>query len=409
MKYLALCLLPLLLLFAGCASNPFKLEMVNAPYTDTAALKEGQIVHLPTGRLLSESELADFLARQRVVYVGESHDNVEDHEVQLKILKSLYAKNPGKVALGLEMLRTDSQEGADGWASGAMDEKEFVKLWIKNWGASYPYYSEIMAFVKEKRIPLIALNRPRPAMGAHKPVKQEGSEPPPKKLELPPEPEIDSADPYYEAFIGAFMAGHDSGGADIKKMFMKGQLLWDETMAQTGADYLKKPENADKQLVVFAGGNHVRYGIGIPRRLHRRLPDAYAIVSPTVLNFPKEKEEKLMDVDVPLLPLREADILWAVGYTDLEGEIIRMGVGIMDSEKGGVAVTEVFPGSVAQKAGVLAGDVLTELDGVAIKETFDLTFELMKKKKGAPGKLRLKRGEEEKELLFSYDVLKHES
>lgn len=55
-----------------------------------------------------------------VIYVGESHDSVNDHEVQLKILKALVERFPGEVALGLEMPRTDSQEGVSRWVAGEM-------------------------------------------------------------------------------------------------------------------------------------------------------------------------------------------------------------------------------------------------------------------------------------------------
>lgn len=416
-----------LALFSGCASQNATLAKISSPYNDYSTLKEGDILHLPTGRQFTEAELGNYLGAHRVVYVGESHDSVEDHTVQFKTLKALFERYPGKVALGLEMMRTDSQEGADRWSRGEMDEKEMVRLWVKNWGNTWVYYSEIMKYVRDNKIPLIALNRPRPSMSSHKmggagtkpaeakpaeakpaeakPAQIAASEAP-KAPEAPPEPEIDYSDPYYEQYISAFFAGHD-GGPDIRQKFLKGQLLWDETMAQTGADYLLKPENADKKLIVFAGGNHVRHGFGIPRRLFRRVPSPYVILEPLVLHFPEEKADKLMDIEIPALPLPLADVIWAVGYSDLEDKIIRLGVAIRDAEGGGVLVSDVVPESSAEKAGVKSDDVLTALDGVPLKEMFDLTYELSKKAKDTKGTLELKRGEETLKLEVTYAPVQH--
>jgi len=407
MRILAYALIPALFFAFGCASTKFDAQRIAYPYTDFATLKEGDIVHLPTGRQLTEAELTAFMAGHRVVYVGESHDSVEDHTVEMKILKALAERLPGRVALGLEMLRTDSQEGADLWIAGKMEEKEFVKLWIRNWGSSWAYYSEIMTFARDKKIPLVALNRPRPASPAHKTTAEPEKKEEAKAPEQPPEPEIDYSDPYYEATISAFFAGHENAGPEMKKLFLKGQLLWDETMAETGAKYLARPENADKILLVFAGGNHVRNGFGIPKRLFRRLPESYTIVEPVVLHFPEEKKDRLMDVDLPFMPFRAADVLWAVGYSDLEDKQIRLGVGIKDAEGGGVEVGEVVPESSAAKAGIMTGDVIVELDGVKIGEMFDLTFELTRKNKDEKGKVTIMRKGEKSTLEVTYSPVKH--
>lgn len=398
-----------LLMLTGCAGGKVETVKVNSPYNDYSQVKEGDIVHLPTGRPLAEEELYDYLGAHRVIYVGESHDSVEDHTVQLKVLKNLYARFPGKVALGMEMLRTDGQETADKWWKGELDEKEVVRFWNKQWGNTWPYYAEIMRFARDNKIPVVAMNRPKPPMPAsHKMgMAEEKTAEPAKPVDTPPEPEIDYADPYYEEYISAFFAGHDAG-PEIRKKFMKGQLLWDETMAQTGAEYLKKPENADKKLIVLAGGNHVRYGFGVPRRLFRRLPAAYTVLETHVLHFPEEKRDKLMEVNLPDLPLPIADTVWMVNYSDLEDKIIRLGIAIKDAEEGGgVLVADVFPESSAEKAGIKKDDVITGVDGVELKEMFDLTYELSKKTKGEKGKVELKRGGEKLTVEVTWSPTKH--
>jgi uncharacterized iron-regulated protein len=291
--------LPWLLLASACASQ-FSLDDVSSPYSDQYTLEQGRIYHTPSGREMTEEELYAYLGGFTIIYVGETHDSINDHAVQLQVLKALNERFPGKVALGLEMLRTDTQVEVDKWVAGELSEQEMIQLWSNSWGSeSYPYYKEILSYAREQQITMLALNRP------------------PNATPPGPEPAIDEDDPYYDAFIGAFLAGHKAD-PDTSKRFMRSQMLWDETMAETGAAFLSQPEHADKKLVVFAGNNHVRYGFGIPRRLFRRVPVNYTIVSPQVVDYPADKRDRLMDVTLPELPLPAGDILWMVGYEDLE-------------------------------------------------------------------------------------------
>jgi uncharacterized iron-regulated protein len=115
----------------------------------------------------------------------------------------------------------------------------------------------------------------------------------------------------------AIFDAHRMGPKDTEA-FYRVQVLWDETMAQTAADYLSSPEGEGKRLVIFAGGHHVRHGYGIPRRLFRRIPVPYVIVLPFAVEIPENKQDRMMDVEAPALPMPPGDFVWAVGYTDLE-------------------------------------------------------------------------------------------
>lgn len=403
---LALIALPLFFI-AGCASQEVKGDF-NSPYFNLGELKENEIVHLATGRTFTEAELVDYLSRFNVIYIGEAHDSVNDHAAQLKILKGLYDKFPGQIALGMEMLRLPYQEAATKWSSGELSEKDFLREWTKSWG-QYEYYKEILGFVREKKIPLVALNREKSKkpMGelpaGHAPVEKKAEEAKPAPPSEP-EVEIDENDPYYEAYIDSFFAGHGEMGPDVKRTFLLGQLKWDETMADSAARFLKA--NPGKKIVILAGGNHVRYGFGIPRRVFRRVPEPYAIVEPVIVQYPEEKKDRLMDVDPPSLPLRTADFIWPVTYKDLADEKIMLGVMIQDStEPVGVKVNKVMDGSTAQKAGIAAEDVITSIDGAEIKEVFDLSYEIQGKKKGQEGSVTVLRGGETKILRVTFDVI----
>jgi uncharacterized iron-regulated protein len=390
------------LLLAGCGGQQVSV-WAESPYRDPATLEAGDILHVATGRLLTEPELLDYLAHFRVVYIGEIHDSVDDHAAELAILKGLEERFPAGVALGLEMLSRPDQASLDAYLSGAMEEKEFVKVWEETWGpSSFAYYQEILRLAREKQIPVLALNASHALRDA---VREKGFE------GLDPEdaerlPTVDAEDPYQRAFLEGIFAVHDRGSGH-SQAFHRVQVLWDETMAQTAAQYLASSDGSGKRLVIIAGGNHVRYGFGIPRRLFRRLPFPYAIVKTHVAEISEAKQGTLMDAELPALPMRPADIYWAVAYRDLEGDRVKLGILIEPAAEGGVRVTGVMPGSPADAAGLKKGDVIVSAGGEVVREVSDLTSKVDEYEPGDTGPVEIVRGEERLTLEVTYDVLRH--
>ncbi|HEX7128267.1 MAG TPA: ChaN family lipoprotein [Thermodesulfobacteriota bacterium] len=285
----------------GASADP------TSPYRDPASLAVGEILHGRTGRLVSESELLDYLAALRVVYVGETHDSPQDHAVQLAVLRGLAARAPGRLVLGLEMLRRSDQAKADAFVRGEIDEAAFREVWAESWGEWEPY-AGIVRFAREAGIRLLALNAEADLVRA---VRRHGVD------GLPPElagrlPEMRLDDPYHRAYLQAVFAAHGPGSARFDR-FYEVQVLWDETMADTAARALER--GGDRvQLVVLAGGGHVRFGFGIPRRLFRRLPAPYAIVLPVHVQVSDAKRGRRMDATLPEVPLPAGDFYWAVRY-----------------------------------------------------------------------------------------------
>ncbi len=302
----------LLALLAGCAA-PQILPNTESPYLDPYTLEKGQILHVSTGTIVSGPELLDHLGHFRVIYVGETHDSLDDHEVQLTVLEGLHEKSPGRLALGLEMLPRNAQPDLDAYMRGEKDEDSFKRVWTLHWGHTFPYYEQILGFARKHRIKVLALN-------ADDDLKKAVREAPPDRIESDLAerlPEMDLNDPYHRAATEAVFEAHHMGPKSTEA-FYRVQVLWDEAMAQTAADYLESPEGRQSRLLVLAGGNHVRYGYGIPRRLFRRVPLPFVIVLPFALEIPENKQDRLMDVEAPILPMPPADFLWAVGYRDLE-------------------------------------------------------------------------------------------
>ena len=282
---------------------------LHSPYREPSGLRPGQILHLETGRVLTEPELLDYLSHFPVVYVGETHDSLEDHEAELAILRGLDQRLPGRLALGLEMLPRNTQPDLDAYLRGETEEGSFVKLWLKSWGHTFEDYRGILHYAREHGIRVLALN-------VEDDLKRALRSGPPERLDPAIRsrlPELDLEDPYYRALNQSIFEAHSMGSRD-PEAFLRVQALWDETMAQTAAEFLRGQQGEGRHLVILAGGYHVKYGFGIPRRLFRRVPLPYAIVYPLAVEIAENKKDRLMDVKSPDLPIRPADFYWAVRY-----------------------------------------------------------------------------------------------
>lgn len=342
-----------------------------SPYQDIDKIEEGKIVDLSTGIEVSGERFFDLLVPARIIYVGEVHDSIEDHRVQLEILKGLWRRFPGKVAVGMEMFRRPAQPALDRFIEGGLGEKEFQRIWHDNWRVDYGYYRDLFVFIMENKIPLIALN------ASHEmevKVREKGI------TGLSPEdqkglPEIDRNDIHHRKALEAIYKGHGAGLTGFE-VFYDTMLLWDETMAESILRYLASPAGADKKMVVFAGGFHVSYGFGIPRRLFRRLQEPYKIVIPYAKDTPEEK--KMLDVKLPDFPLLLADYVWVVKYRELEGKKVLLGVQVEPSQAG-IRILSVLPGSAAEEAGINAGDIIIFFGEQEIREPFDLIYAVQQK------------------------------
>ena len=374
------------LLAMGCASHR---PDWRSPYTKLSSLEEGDIVHLQTGVKITREQLMDMLSCATIIYVAETHDNVNSHKVQLEILKELLQRNPHHVSVGMEMLKRSSQEAADQWISGQLDEKDFVKVWVENWSNDFEYYRSLLQYMRENRIPLVALQ----ALDDWIDITKGETESPNKLKEMEePMPELDFTDPYHRAHIRAIFGGHPMGGLDFDT-FYRVQVLWDESMAESIAAYLQGKNGQHEQMLVLAGGHHIQYGFGIPRRVFRRLPVPYAIVLPMTVHIAPEKRSKLMDVTLPENPFRPGDFAWIVSYEDLSDQMVYLGVIVHDTDEG-VKVLGTVSNSTAEKAGVQKDDILTALDGEPVKTKFDLTYYMGLKRPGQTGTIEVLRNDE---------------
>jgi len=386
MKYLVFCFIFSL---GGCSQLSTQWDS-EAPYSPTREPEIGDILHTRTGHYIDQQQLFSSLTRYPLVYVGELHDNPASHRLQVEILKAMQARHPGRVALGMEMFNYEQQAALDRWVAGELSEKEFLResRWFDNWKTDFELYRELLEFAREQQIPVVALNVPR-ALGrkvSMTPLDQLDEE---IREQLP---EMDMSDTYQREMIEKIFGAHGAGGAMVESFFRR-QTLWDEAMAAAVADYMQ--ENPGQHILIAAGGWHVNYGFGIPRRVHRRLPLPYALVGGHNLEIPEEKRDQLMNVKMPDFPMRAVDYLVYQEYEVFRPSGVKLGVMLDDSDdQAGILVIDRVSDSAADKAGIEKDDRLLSFDGEPLMDNFDLIYAVKAKRPGDSATIELKRGDE---------------
>jgi uncharacterized iron-regulated protein len=251
-----------------------------------------RIHRVSDGKILSLSELTKDLIESRLVFVGEIHTFKRHHHIQLQTIRAL--KEAGApVAIGLEIFRRDNQTNLDRWVAGELSEREFQKIYYKNWNYPWPLYRDIFLYARKYKIPMVGLNVPPEVT---RQVAREGfaSLSPKQRGDLPMV--TCRVDPEYMAFVRRSLGMHGHGGMEFTK-FCEAQLVWDTAMAWSLLRYLGK--NPEATVVVVAGSGH-SWKLGIPAQIQSRSTVPFRVILPEVPGR-VEKEH---------IGLNEADYVW---------------------------------------------------------------------------------------------------
>ena len=335
------------------------------------------IIHIPTGKKVQFAHLQNFLDCARVIYVGEIHANKASHQVQLKVLKACYEKFGNTLTVGMEMFTRPYQPFLDQWTAGEIDEQKFLEetQWDKEWGYDYLLYKDLFDFVREKKIPLLALNAPKDMvrMVSKKGLKNLSEE---EKKSLP---EIDTSDFFHRVYLERAVREHANHAVDLER-YNDVQSLWEEHMAQTIVNYLSSWEGKDKRVLVFAGNGHIIYDFGIPARVFRRNFLPYYTIYPA--EFQGNKPTSDQNLFLPDIPLEPADFVWVIPPQAMQEKRIYLGVQIQKTGDNKLIVEAITPESPAQKAGFQTGDAIISINGKMVKSVLDLVHYLQTKQFG---------------------------
>ncbi len=264
----------------------------------TPNLSESVIVRSST-----QTEILQQLEQADVIYLGETHNEMADHQAQLNIIQALYQKNP-KIAIGFEMFQRPYQGVLDQYINGNITEEQLIEQseYNQRWGFPWEYYRDILRFTQQHQLPILALNTPAEIT---RKVAREGLEilTEKEKQYIPPLEEIKTDNADYRQMLEAIYQQHHHGGQGNSRgfdNFFLAQVLWDETMAEKVAEFID--QNPGYQVVVLVGQGHIIYDYGIPSRVERRLNSTNFTQYSVLFQSPDEN---------PISPTENiADFIW---------------------------------------------------------------------------------------------------
>ena len=312
------------------------------------------------------NELSGKLTEKRALFIGEIHDRLEHHQNQLLLIQNLYARYP-YIAIGVEYFQQPFQAHVNDYLAGYIDEREMLirTEYFKRWKVDYRMFQPILRFAREKHIPVLALNVPGEV---HTKVFRGGlSSLNAQERALIPD-DIQPASKDYRQRLKAIFDTHPEG--ESFELFLEGQLLWDETMADVAANYLKK--HPQTLLVVLAGLGHMMYGDGIPKNLNRRLGGNYSAVAINGNQFGEH----------PGI----ADFILATPASAPLPKQGKLGISIEDSSNG-VLITDLVSNGAAKSSGIDSGDFIVALDNTKVSNVAELKAVMFDKQPG--DKLRI--------------------
>jgi len=220
----------------------------------------------------TNQEILQQLVKAKIVYLGETHDSIEDHQAQRAIIQEMQRQNP-KVAIAMEMFQRPFQSAIDNYLAGKLTEEQLVEQteYDRRWRFPWEYYAPILRFAALNKLPVLALNTPSEVT---RKVATQGLESltAEDKQHIPPISEIRTDNAEYRQMLLEVYQQHQKsaqGNSTAFERFLQAQVLWDETMAEKIAEFVKA--NPDYQVVVLAGTGHIMFGYGIPSRVERRL------------------------------------------------------------------------------------------------------------------------------------------
>jgi uncharacterized iron-regulated protein len=292
------------------------------------------------------------------------------------------------LAVGMEMFQKPFQPVLNDYLAGRIDEHEFLQKteYFRRWRYDYNLYKPIIDYLKQNNLPLVALNIQEEIS---RKVAREGiySLSDKEKQQLPRSMDF-SNERYRKDLKEVFLWHKEFEELKDFSYFLQGQILWDETMAESAQHFLRG--NPESKLVILAGNGHIKHNYGIPERLYRRNRQPFTGIV---------QDEKIEDgiADYVLITQK------------LEGDKApKLGV-ILEEKDRELKVVRMDLNSPAKKAGLQEGDIIQRAAGQSIQSLADLKLALFYSKIGSRLKIQIRRAGKslDKEIeLFHYSPRK---
>jgi len=378
------------LAMSACTAATRNTVQAPAPAERSTCVPVGSWVDPTSGQVLTTAALLPRLADKRVILLGEVHDSVEHHALQLQTLAALAAQRD-EVVVGFEMLPRSAQSGLDRWVAGDLDETAFLEAvaWRSNWSLAPELYLPLFRFARLNRFPAVALNVDRSLVTRVGEIGWQA---------LPADERAGLGDPaapsdaYAEWLADVYRDHADDRSAPIDptalQRFIDAQLLWDRAFAEGIAGALRQHPNA--LVAGIIGGGHVQHRWGVPHQL------ADLGITDVAVLLPWDR-----GADCDKLVPDIADAVFGLEQTGAVAQGPSLGIVIVPDERG-VRVARVSENSIAAAAGIIDGDVILEAAGQPIEDVADMREIVARQAPGTWLPLRIARDDDEREIVARF-------
>ncbi|MBN2198396.1 MAG: ChaN family lipoprotein [Candidatus Aminicenantes bacterium] len=374
-----------------------RLSVGNQRYKDKIVhIRPGSIVSARTGRAMPEKAVLRDLQRADFVYIGETHDSLPMHEVQLRVLQALHGAGGKDLAVGVEMFPASSQAVLDRWSGGELSEEDFLRAsrWYVTWNFHWGYYNGLFDFARRNAVPVVGLNVAREIIAK---IRRGGwASLSDEEKTLVPEPDLSNPD--HRALMKAVFSGENMPpqmrGEGFEKVFeglYRAQSAWDEVMA-SNAD--RASDSGKRKVLVLAGSGHLIYNLGINRRVFERNGRPFRTV--VCVSVPRDRPSVAVSRSL-------ADYIWGLAE---EERPAFPSVGLRLKTFDGLAnlVVEAKPADgVARGRDFEKGDVILSVDGMLFSDLNELRMHLARYGWGEEAAFRLLRSGQEKTAVLKFD------
>jgi len=391
-------ILVLFLLISGTELNTALAEIVPDSRHESECVPVGSWIVPGDGRI-SGTEVISNAVNQSVVLLGEAHANLEHHRWQLQMLTSLHTRHPDMV-IGFEMFPRRVQKALDKWVAGNLSVAEFLDAadWKHGWSIDAKAYLPLFHFARMNQIPMVALNidsrlRKEISLKGFDSLLEDKL----KGVTRPAEP----SDAYLE-YLMLIYKKHDRNNKDKDEIsaddpdflrFVRGQQLWDRAMAQ--ALYLALTRPGRPLVVGVMGAGHIRHGYGVPHQLMDLGVEDVAMLLPWESN--KACEQLVTGI---------ADAVFGVASYASPHLSRRQRLGIrFEMVQKGARIIQIEKGSVAETAGLIDEDIITEIAGLEVRQIDDVIEAVQRQAPGTWLPLRVTRDNETIEIIAKFSAV----
>lgn len=287
----------LLLVMLGCQGENHAAMATHRPWDRWQA---GHVVDTRTGLPVPMNSWLEKLTLYDTIYLGEEHHNRFHIDAALLVLRSLMEQGRRPV-LAMEMFGWDGQPALDEYlSSNSSLREEFLERvrWKQNWGGAFEDYEPLVKFAKEHQLPILAMNPPKTLI---RQVVKQGLVQIKAQAEWQQwgmESEIIADAPAYRSrILSQLEECHGGGSPDDYQRMYEASMVRDEAMAKTLAVALRRirSEGSPVQgpMLSYTGGGHVQYGLPVPNRVARRIPEGVKQMTVYMATFEAGRADEL--------------------------------------------------------------------------------------------------------------------